>query len=213
MSKEAVSFIPCVAREEVRRARDLANMSLETLQKIISAHGESLDDAVTYQKQGANYKIETRKSECLQWLDKTNAPSYMRADAIKKAVTDLGRDNLDYWNTVAAHINIRAGNCGDSPIIDLAADVEIDENGKWVVSPAWVDGELEGRRITLDERQKKDLDDITSVAASFRAMVERGYPELMRAIELQADGDSNLVEYIYTGYCPGLDVRMADTKK
>lgn len=206
---KTISFIPSYENSRIEEARADANNSLATLQRVVEAHGETLQDAAEYQRLGWDYKINARKADCKKWLDTTKAPEYLYEDSIERAVADLGTVNLDYWKALSRRLVIRMGNSNLSPLINLTTDVVIDNDGMWSVSPEKVKAEKEKFRKTLTPREVEDLEEFRRLLDAFNAFVAKGYTEARNMLLNGNDKKDveSMAEYIYHNYFPGFDNR------
>ena len=207
---KTISFIPSFEDRRIEEARADVNNTLATLQRMVENHGETLQDAAEYQLRGWDYKINERKDDCKKWLDTTKAPAYLYEDSIRRAVADLGAENLDYWKALSGRLIIRMGNTNKSPQISLTTDVVIDDDGMWCVSPERIKEEKEKYRKTLTPREVEDMEEFRRLLDAFNSFVAKGYTEARNMLLNGNDkqDDQSMAEYIYHNYLPGYDNRV-----
>lgn len=200
------SFVHTFSAEQIRKNEQKANERLMKLQKLIEGQGESLQDCKGYAEKGAFWKVEQVMAECEDWLNKTQCPQYLRADAMQRAKESIPQDVRDYYQNLAYHLNIRFGMMSSDPIISLLTDVEVIE-GKWCVSKAFVNAQLEGARYYLSEREKSDVEAIVRLLKRAKAMERRGYDAVALISDLWYASEQIITQTIVGSYQPGKDTR------
>ena len=135
---DTLSYISDISREIVRDEIAKHCAKLEQIRKTLAEHQESIEDAITYQQRGADWKRKEVMAECEKWMDATNCPHYLRADNLAKARESC--DNAYIAKVTSAMFGLK---------LDLATEVEIAPNGEWRVAQSVADAMLERRRYTL----------------------------------------------------------------
>ena len=203
------SFVHIHDVEKIRKSERMANENLSKLQKLIECRGESLQDCKEYAEKGAFWKVEKVMGECSDWLDKTQCPQYLRADAMQRAKESIPQDVRDYYQNLAHHLNIRFGMMSSDPVISLLTDVEEIE-GKWRVSKMFVNAQLEAARYYLSEREKSDVEAIVRLLKRAKAMERRGYDAVALMSDLWKASEQIIAQTIVGRYQPGKDTRVAE---
>lgn len=135
---ETLSYISHLSREAVKDEIAKHNLKLDQIRKCLAKRNENIEEAREYQNKGADWRRKQVLAECEAWMDATNCPAYLRADNKQKAYDSC--DN-DYIRAVAsAMYGLK---------LDLTKDVEVAENGEWVVKQSVAEAMLEERRYTL----------------------------------------------------------------
>lgn len=166
--KKQISFIPAWAQDSIVKQAAFANSQLSRLREFVLSHGETFANVLEYSARGADYKVRERKAECVAWLDKTNAPAYVRQQAIDSAVADLGADNLEYWRGLSSMLRVNLTNTTTSACINLAEDVEVSED-------SWTESKLENCRITLSDEAVGDMEDFVQICRLAAKLDSHGY--------------------------------------
>lgn len=135
---DTLSYISDISREIVRDEIAKHCAKLEQIRKTLAEHEESIEDAITYQQRGADWKRKKVMAECEKWMDATNCPHYLRADNLAKARESC--DNAYIAKVTSAMFGLK---------LDLATEVEVTPNGEWRVAQSVADAMLEQRRYTL----------------------------------------------------------------
>lgn len=139
---ETLSYISKLSREAVMDEIAKHNAKLTQIRKCLAERGEDIDDARTYQIKGVAWRRKEVLAECEKWMDATNCPDYLREDYRQKAYNSC--DN-DYISKVAsAMFGLK---------LNLTNDVEVADNGEWVVKQSVVDAKLEEHRYTLSSEE------------------------------------------------------------
>ena len=172
--KKQISFIPAWAQDSIVKQAAFANSQLSRLREFVLSHGETFANVLEYSARGSDYKVRVRVGECVAWLDKTNAPAYVRQQAIDSAVADLGADNLNYWNGLAPLLRVNLYNTTNSPTINLAHDVDVLPDS-WCVKKEWIDAKLEEYRVTLEDWQVSDMKDFIALGKLANKLDSHGY--------------------------------------
>lgn len=172
--KKQISFIPAWAQDSIVKQAAFANSQLSRLREFVLSHGETFANVLEYSARGADYKVRERKAECVAWLDKTNAPTYVRQQAIDSAVADLGADNLEYWRGLSPMLRVNLTNTTTSACINLAEDVEVSEDS-WRVKDSWTESKLGSCRITLSDEAVGDMEDFVQICRLAAKLDSHGY--------------------------------------
>lgn len=137
---ETLSYISKISQDFVKRAIESHNTKLESIRKTLAEGGEGFNEAVEYQKRGADWKRKEVVQGCRDYIERTQMPEYLQAQALQAAHDSC--DN-DYIRKVAsAMFGLK---------LDLATEVEVAEDGKWVVAKSVADAMLEKERRVLDD--------------------------------------------------------------
>ena len=203
------SYIHTFSAEQIRKNEQKANEGLAKLQKLIESRGESLQDCKEYAEKGAFWKVEKVMAECEDWLNKTQCPQYLRADAMQRAKESIPQDVRDYYQNLAYHLNIRFGMMSSDPVISLLTDVEEIE-GKWCVSKAFVNAKMEAARYYLNEREKSDLEEVIRLLKRAKALERRGYDAVSLISDLWQASEQIYAQTIVGRYQPNKDTRVAE---
>lgn len=139
---ETLSYISHLSREAVMDEIAKHNAKLDQIRLTLAEHNENLDDARTYQIKGVAWKRKKVIDECEAWMNSTNCPDYLREDNRKKAYESC--DNGYISKVASAMYGLK---------LDLANDVEVADNGKWVVKQSVIDAKLEEHRYTLTPKE------------------------------------------------------------
>lgn len=169
MEKKNYSYIGQYTRERIENNVKACNEVLARFQSLLTANGETLEDARRYQSEGWDADIKAKRKEVRAWMEKHEMPSYLRADYEEKAVQSLGLERLQYLQRVASALPIRC----DGKEIDLTKDIDV-KNGKWVLSDINVTAMLESKRYTLSDDEMKDLELCLLAGDAIRKVAERG---------------------------------------
>lgn len=135
---DTLSYISDISREIVRDEIAKHCAKLEQIRKTLYEHQENIEDAITYQQRGADWKRKEVMAECEKWMDATNCPLYLRADNLAKARESC--DNTYISKVASAMFGLK---------LNLATEVEVTPNGEWRVAQSVADAMLERRRYTL----------------------------------------------------------------
>ena len=135
---DTLSFISDISREIVRDEIAKHCAKLEQIRLTLAERGEGIEDAITHQKRGADWKRKEVIAECEAWMDATNCPHYLRSDNLLKARESC--DNAYISKVASAMYGLK---------LDLATEVEVTPNGEWRVAQSVADAMLEQRRYTL----------------------------------------------------------------
>jgi len=192
----------------VDEMQEFGNRSLSALCNVVKAFGETLADAITYQKRGAYYKVEAEEARCRAWLKKTGAPSYMYDDALEKARLSLGNEALEYYDTLESCIHCRLCNTFHAQEIDLAADVKETADGAWVLNDEWRQRELEKGRREFSDWQLSDMADFAALRDMAERMQANGYDVIYMLQYRKEPEGAELGEMMMRSYSPGLDQRQ-----
>lgn len=203
------SFINKYHAEQIRKSEQKANEGLAKLQQIIECRGESLQDCKEYAEKGAFWKVEQVMAQCLEWLEKTQCPQYLRADAMQRAKESIPQEERDYYQNIANHLNVRFGIMSSDPIVSLINDVEEIE-GKWRVSKTFVNTQMEAARHHLSEREKSDVEAFIRLLKRAKAMERRGYDVVFLIPDLWRASEQTIAQTIVGKYQPGKDTRGAE---
>lgn len=204
------SYIHSVIVEKIRKSERIANECLEKLQKLIECRGESLQDCKEYAEKGAFWKVEKVMAECSDWLDKTQCPQYLRADAMQRAKESIPQEDRDYYQNLSYRLNnIRFGMMSSDPIVSLLTDVE-EINGKWCVSKAFVNAQMEAARYYLNEREKNDVEAFVRLLKQAKALERKGYNPASLISDLWQASESIITQTIVGSYQPDKDTRGAE---
>lgn len=152
MEKKNYSYISDYSRQTIENNVKACNNVLDRFQSLISANGETLEDARRYQSEGWDWQIQAKRKEVKEWMTKHEMPCYLRADYEQKAVESLGSERLQYLQMIASALPILC----DGKEIDLTKDISVID-GKWVLSESYVTAMLESKRYTLSDEEMKDL--------------------------------------------------------
>lgn len=136
--QDTLSYISKLSREAVKDEIARHNLKLDQIRKCLAERGEDIDDARTYQTRGAAWKRKEVMAQCEEWMNSTNCPDYLREDNRKKAYESC--DNEYIQKVHSAMFGLK---------LDLTTDVEVADNGDWVVKQSVVDARLEACRYTL----------------------------------------------------------------
>lgn len=139
---ETLSYISKLSREAVMDEIAKHCAKLEHIRRTLAEHQESIEDAITYQQRGADWKRKQVIAECDAWMNATNCPHYLRADNLAKARESC--DNAYIAKVASAMFGLK---------LDLATEVEVADNGEWVVKQSVVDAKLEACRYTLTPKE------------------------------------------------------------
>ena len=169
MERKNYSYIGHYTRESIADKVKACNEVLARFQSLLTANGETLEDARRYQSEGSDADIKAKRKEVRAWMEKHEMPSYLRADYEEKAVQSLGLERLQYLQSVASVLPIRC----DGKEIDLNKDIEV-KNGQWMLSDANVTAMLESKRYTLSDDEMKDLELCLLAGDAIRKVKERG---------------------------------------
>ncbi|MCH5213781.1 MAG: hypothetical protein J1E97_01210 [Muribaculaceae bacterium] len=169
MEKKNYSYIGDFTREKIANNVKVCNEYLARFQSLLTANGETLEDARRYQSEGWDADIKAKRKEVREWMEKHEMPSYLRADYEEKAVQSLGLERLQYLQRVASALPIRC----DGKEIDLTKDIDV-KNGQWVLSDANVTAMLESKRYTLSDEEMSDLELCLLAGDAIRKVKERG---------------------------------------
>lgn len=186
MDKKIYSYIDSNHTQEVYYNEAAATRKLEWLRLLMAAHGEALDEAIEYQKRGADYKIKAVEAECEAWLASTHAPAYLRADSLERARQSLGEDTLKYYQELATALQI---SFGSNKSLELAKDIEVASNGSWYVKQSFIDAQLEAGRVTLNNQESADYETFLTLRRDFIKFGSLGYGNLCQALPLMLDED------------------------
>ena len=203
------SYIHTYKAEQIRKNEQKANEGLMKLQKLIEGRGESLQDCKEYAEKGAFWKVDKVLQGCEDWLNKTQCPQYLRADAMQRAKESIPQDVRDYYQNLAHHLNIRFGMMSSDPVISLLTDVE-EREGKWCVSKAFVEAKMEAARYYLNEREKSDVEAVISLLIHAKAFERRGYDAVALMSDLWQASEQIIAQTIVGKYQPGKDTRGAE---
>lgn len=203
------SFIHTFRAEQIRQNEQIANEGLTKLQKLIESRGESLQECKEYAEKGAFWKVEQIMSECEDWLNKTQCPQYLRADAMQRAKESISQEVRDYYQNLAHHLNIRFGMMSSDPVISLLTDVE-EKEGKWRVSKAFVEAQMEAARYYLSDREKSDVEAVVRLLKRAKAMERRGYNAVALMSDLWKASEQTIAQTIVGSYLPDKDTRGAE---
>lgn len=207
MTKQKFSFISTFHKQNIARAEEAANRKLAALQEFMTEHGETLADAVEYQKRGADYKVKAVEDECKSWLAATRTPFYLHFDYLDKARQSLGADALKYYKALYSAIIIPFAD----ETLDLSKDVVISKSGAWCVAPALVAKRLEAGRFTMTEEEVADYETFNALRRSFLEFARCGYHTLCK--ELTASiGKEAVEDYPLQDFC-GMYEPTNDTRK
>lgn len=135
---ETLSYISKLSREAVMDEIAKHNTKLDQIRKCLAERQENIEDAIIYQKRGADWKRKEVMAECEKWMDATNCPHYLRADNLAKARESC--DNAYISKVTSAMYGLK---------LDLTNDVEVAPDGEWRVKQLVVDAKLEEHRYTL----------------------------------------------------------------
>lgn len=163
------SYIGQYTREKIENNVKACNDVLTRFQSLLTANGETLEDARRYLSEGWDTDIRAKRKEVRAWMNKNGMPSYLRADYEEKAVQSLGAERLQYLQRIASALPIRC----DGKEIDLTKDIEV-KNGKWMLSDANVTAMLESKRYTLSDDEMYDLELCLLGGDAIRKVKERG---------------------------------------
>lgn len=164
------------------------NKQLSTLQEYVTAHNENWQDVLTYIAKGCEYKIEDRKKECIKWLKTTNAPAYVHEDYIRKAIADLGEDNVKYWKGLAYLLYIRDEYTAGAALINLPQDVDT-TSGVWSIKQEWQAEQLQNYRVEVTPQMAQDFEAFKSAAGVLSDLAKRDY-DLSQAFPVICNGES-----------------------
>lgn len=203
------SFIHTFSAEQIRKNEQKANEGLIKLQKLIEGRGESLQDCKEYAEKGAFWKVEKVMAECEDWLNKTQCPQYLRADAMQRAKESIPQADMEYYQKISYHLNIRFGIMSSDPVISLLTDVE-EREGKWRVSKAFVEAQMEAARYYLSDREKSDVEAVVRLLKRAKAMERRGYNAVSLISDLWQASEQNIAQTIVGSYQPDKDTRGAE---
>lgn len=137
---ETLSYISKISREFVKREIEKHNAKLEHIRRTLADNGENLSDGVLYQKRGADWKRKEVIAECEAWMNATNCPHYLRADNLVKARESCNNDYIAKVHSALFGLKL-----------NLETEVEVAEDGKWVVAKSVADAMLEKERRVLDD--------------------------------------------------------------
>ena len=135
---DTLSYISDISREIVRDEIAKHCAKLEQIRLTLAERGEGIEDAITYQKRGADWKRKEVIAECEAWMDASNCPHYLRSDYLLMARESC--DNAYISKVASAMYGLK---------LDLATEVEVTPNGEWRVAQSVADAMLERRRYTL----------------------------------------------------------------
>lgn len=135
---DTLSYISDISREIVRDEIAKHCAKLEQIRKTLAEHQENIEDAITYQQRGADWKRKEVMAECEKWMNSTNTPHYLRSDYLARAKESC--DNTYISKVASAMFGLK---------LDLATEVEVTPNGEWRVAQSVADAMLERRRYTL----------------------------------------------------------------
>lgn len=203
------SYIHTYKAEQIRQNEQKANEGLTKLQKLIECRGESLQDCKEYAEKGAFWKVEKVMAECEDWLNKTQCPQYLRADAMQRAKESIPQEDRDYYQNLAHHLTIRFGIMSSDPVISLLTDVEEIE-GKWRVSKAFVEAQMEAARYYLSDREKSDVEAVVKLLIHAKAFERRGYDAVALMSDLWQASEQTIAQTIVGSYQPHKDTRGAE---
>lgn len=208
MNKKTYSYIDSVYAQEVYYNEADADRKLKWLRVLMAAHGEALNEAIEYQKRGADYKIKAVEAECEAWLASTHAPAYFRADSLERARQSLGEDTLKYYKELASALRISFGN---NKSLDLAKDIEVTSDGSWCVKQSFIDAQLEAGRVTLNNQESADYEKFLTLRREFIKFGSLGYGDLCQALPLMLDEDV-AKDYPLQSFVEAYDIRKDKRK-
>lgn len=207
MTKKNYSFISSFHKQNIIRAEETANRKLAALQEFVSEHGETLADAIEYQKRGADYKVKAVEEECKTWLAATRTPFYLHFDYLDKARQSLGADALEYYKALNGALTIPFAD----EALDLAKDIVVNQSGAWCVAPTLVAKRIEAGRVTMSEEEAADYETFNALRRSFLEFARCGYHTLCE--ELTASiGKEAAEDYPLQDFC-GMYEPTNDTRK
>ena len=137
---ETLSFISKISKDFVKREIGNHNAKLEQIRKTLAERAEGIADAIKYQKEGADWRRKQTIKECEDWMNSTNTPHYLRSDYLARAKESC--DNAYISKVASAMFGLK---------LNLETEVEVAEDGKWVVAKSVADAMLEKERRVLDD--------------------------------------------------------------
>lgn len=137
---ETLSFISKISRDFVKREIENHNAKLEHIRRTLADNGENLSDGVLYQHRGADWKRKEVIQGCKDYIERTKMPEYLQPQALQAAHDSC--NNIYIQKVHSAMFGLK---------LDLATEVEIAEDGKWVVAKSVADAMLEKERRVLDD--------------------------------------------------------------
>ena len=135
---ETLSYISKLSREAVMEEIAKHNDKLDQIRKCLAERGETLTDAQGYQTKGVAWKRKQVLAECEEWMNSTNTPHYLRSDYLARAKESCDNDYIAKVHSAMFGLKL-----------NLTNDVEVADNGEWVVKQSVVDAKLEACRYTL----------------------------------------------------------------
>lgn len=207
MTKQNYSFISTFHKRNIKSAEEAANRRLAELQALLNEHGETLADAIEYQKRGADYKVKAVEDECKKWLAATRTPFYLHFDYLDKARKSLGAEALEYYKKLGGKLTIAFGD----DVLNFAKDIAVGALGAWRVAPALVTKQIEAGRVTMTEEDAKDYETFNALRRAFLDFARCGYHTLCE--ELTASiGKEAAEDYPLQDFC-GMYEPTNDTRK
>ena len=137
---ETLSFISKISRDFVKREIENHNAKLEQIRRTLAERTEGIADAIKYQKEGADWRRKQTIKECEDWMNSTNTPHYLRSDYLARAKESC--DNAYISKVASALFGLK---------LNLQTEVEVAEDGKWVVAKSVADAMYEKERRVLDD--------------------------------------------------------------
>ena len=135
-----MSFISKISRDFVKSDIDNHNAKLEHIRRTLAERTEGIADAIKYQKEGADWRRKQTIKECEDWMNSTNTPHYLRSDYLARAKESC--DNAYISKVASALFGLK---------LNLETEVEVAEDGKWVVAKSVADAMFEKERRVLDD--------------------------------------------------------------
>lgn len=135
---ETLSYISKLSREAVKDEIAKHNLKLDQIRKCLAERGEDIDDARTYQIKGVAWRRKEVLAGCEEYIKNTGMPIYLQDDARRRAYESCDNDYIQKVHSAMFGLKL-----------NLTNDVEVANNGEWVVKQSVVDAKLEACRYTL----------------------------------------------------------------
>lgn len=136
--QDTLSYISKLSREAVRDEIARHNAKLNQIRQCLAERGEDIEDARAYQVKGVAWKRKEVMAQCEEWMNSTNCPDYLREDYRQKAYASCDNDYIAKVHSAMYGLKQ-----------NLTTDVEVADNGEWVVKQSVIDAKLEACRYTL----------------------------------------------------------------
>lgn len=159
-----LSYISKFSYEVVRQQIGEHNGKLEKIRSVLAEKGEGMTEAIEYQKKGAAWKRKQVLTECEEWMNATNCPSYLREENRKKAYESCDNEYIAKVATAFSGLKL-----------NLETEVEVNSEGEWLVAEKLANEMLESHRYTLTPEEVEAYGLYQELLSIAKKLHERNY--------------------------------------